>query len=340
MLGTVVRRNNKQATPTSTFALTDFIFHVHSDWSVPDASTLSYLGMLANQPMPADKDAARILLKDAWVRPEMIDGTAGLVSGIMAISKEMFMDNYLIPEIKKVLNEASLDRSELTWTFKYEPVPEKWQEKGVSLHTFVMDWKYEKAASYCLTLTVEPGTSKIRLSGKIESYSNYDGYEPYNAIAETIIGGMGSAAIGSIIGETRLVSLVHIKGHQDISGDLNLVGKGISQDFNLSPKLEYTFHDIALDENKVEGYAAANDFRETIFKKIGLQDKTYKEQLEEQQKSLADKVRTVLNEKLQYLNVEFKNHAFIPPGGGVFTFQNPRFSQAGDLIFDVIYQAP
>jgi hypothetical protein len=35
-----------------------------------------------------------------------------------------------------------------------------------------------------------------------------------------------------------------------------------------------------------------------------------------------------------------KEHKFIPPGGGVFTFQNPIFTQAGDLFFDVIYRAP
>lgn len=42
ILGTVVRRNTKQATPT--FALTDFVFNVRANWQAAEASTLEYLG--------------------------------------------------------------------------------------------------------------------------------------------------------------------------------------------------------------------------------------------------------------------------------------------------------
>lgn len=339
MLGTIVRRNNNQATPT--FALTDFIFHVQPNKDMPDASTLSYLGMFENNKLPTNQNAARISLKNDWVDTAKIDGTADLVSGIMAISKKVFMDKYMIPKIQKELTDASLTYSDLTWTFKYDPEPEKSQEQGFSIRTAVMDWKYEKLANYYLEFALESGSPKINITGKIESYSYYDGYEPYNKITDALgFIPLGNLVVGSITGEMKLVSLVHIKGHEDISGVINLIGGGISTDFKLSPTLKYEFHGIAVDENRVEGYAAATDFSEEIFQKIGWKGKTYKQQLEEQQKNLANKLKTVLDEKLQNLSIELQNHAFIPPGGGVFTFQNPRFSLKGDLIFDVIYQAP
>ena len=95
MLGAVVRRNNKQAVPT--FAMTDFIFDVHANTDAPEASTLAYLGMLSNRALPDDINLARTKLEYAWVRPEQLDGTESTVSGIMAIRKGVFMDDYLIP---------------------------------------------------------------------------------------------------------------------------------------------------------------------------------------------------------------------------------------------------
>jgi hypothetical protein len=47
-----------------------------------------------------------------------------------------------------------------------------------------------------------------------------------------------------------------------------------------------------------------------------------------------------MKDSLSQLALDLSQHTFIPPGGGVFTYQNPRFSNAGDLFFDVIYRAP
>ena len=106
VLGTVVRRNRQQATPT--FALTDFVFHVHPDWSVASASTLSYLGEFAGRGLPPDTSAARLKLTDAWLRPEQLDGREANVSGIMAIGKGVFLEKYLIPKIKEALRTFRL----------------------------------------------------------------------------------------------------------------------------------------------------------------------------------------------------------------------------------------
>src|SRR6185503_5454274 len=95
--------NRKQSTPT--FALTDFVFDVHAG-STPDVSTLSYLGEFSGRQLPADANAARIKLTDDWVRRGMIDGTSGLISGVLAIRKEIFLDGYLVPELQKSLGLA------------------------------------------------------------------------------------------------------------------------------------------------------------------------------------------------------------------------------------------
>ena len=41
-----------------------------------------------------------------------------------------------------------------------------------------------------------------------------------------------------------------------------------------------------------------------------------------------------------YWSPTMTQHAFIPPGGGVYALSTARFSAAGDVLLDVIYQAP
>jgi len=83
--------------------------------------------------------AARYKLGDAWVRPEQLDGTESNSSGIMAISKAVFLEKYLIPKVKASLRQFVFPpafgvsfgfdpswtgpeptRDNLTWTFKQE----------------------------------------------------------------------------------------------------------------------------------------------------------------------------------------------------------------------------
>ncbi len=317
MLGTVVRRNNKQATPT--FALTDFIFHVQSNKDKADASTLSYLGMLANEPMPQDQNAARISLKDTWVRPEMIDGTAGLVSGVMAISKKVFMDKYLIPMIQNRLEGTVLEANNLSWTFKYEPPVQKWQEPWPPYTAPTLHCNYEKALSYWLTLDIIPGTSEIKLFAEIKSHAFYDGYDIF---------------------DLNKLSWVHRGGFQQLEGSLELISQGINTDFKIDSQLNYSFHPVCVNDASTEGLAKVSNFFEGVFKTLNLIGETYEEQVQNQQTDLLKQLKSLLDEELNQLRTDISQHAFIPPGGGVFTFQNLRFSKAGDLIFDAIYQAP
>lgn len=321
MLGTVVRRNNQQATPT--FALTDFIFHVHSDLSVPDASTLSYLGMLANQPMPADKDAARISLKDAWVRPEIIDGTKGLVSGIMAISKQVFMDKYLIPKFSKALEiqqkfpnstRLSLNSTGLVYTFKWQT-----EKNTIEKESFPPSTWYDRSyKGFELQITINPCT--IDLSGKvwsrrhIERYNDLrDNYRNWN---------------------------VDVEGHTDISGSITLSGQNIGVKYEISFLLNYKFGEYNKDGEEVEGWAKIKKGTGEIGKFFHTTSTTIIEDVETEQRVLKDEIQTNLSEQLNNIQADINQHTFIPPGGGVFTFQNPRFSLAGDLLFDVLYQAP
>jgi hypothetical protein len=336
MLGTVVRlsEENFKDTPPPTFALTDFIFDVKGNSAAPEASTLSYLGMFEKRPLPDNNAIYSLNLKDNWVRPEMLNGNQGLFAGVMAISKKVFMDKYLIPKIQNNLEGASLKYSELAWTFKYQPQAETKEEKGFSINTIVMDYKYEKAASYCLTLTVKPGTSIISISGKLESYAYYHGYEPDSGVGVNIP--LVDLVVGSITGKKKLVSLVRIKAHQDISGSIDI--RETNGDFM---KLEYSLDDGVLDENSVQGYADESNKAEILLKMSGIKKgMTYQEDLMNQQKRLGITLTNTLSQQLSNLKVKLKNQAFIPPGGSVFTFQPPRFSQAGDLLFDVIYKAP
>ena len=101
LFGTVVRRNPSETTPT--FALTDFVFDVSPNWSEASASTLNYLGEFSRRPLPNDLATARIKLREPWLRPEQLDGRESMVSGIMAIARDVMFEKYLVPKVKSAL---------------------------------------------------------------------------------------------------------------------------------------------------------------------------------------------------------------------------------------------
>ena len=79
---------------------------------------------------------------------------------------------------------------------------------------------------------------------------------------------------------------------------------------------------------------------EGLFKEFGFIGSTTEERLDNQQADTVNNIKDSLTEALNNITLDLSSQSFIPPGGGVFTFQNPRFSAAGDLLFDVIYKAP
>ncbi|MBW7459831.1 hypothetical protein K0U00_37805, partial [Paenibacillus sepulcri] len=155
MLGTVVRRNTKHQTPT--FAMTDFVFDVHANWKAADAAALSYLGMFSGRNLPDDRNAARIKLSDDWINPAMIDGTQGLVSGIMAIRKEVLLDNYLMPQFMKELGASPV----------VDGLKRRFVFQDSSSHTSrdLVDRKVEQSRSYWLEIAIAPGTNRLDISG-------------------------------------------------------------------------------------------------------------------------------------------------------------------------------
>lgn len=325
MLGTVVRRSKEKSKEAilPTFALTDFIFNVKAD-SVPEASTLSYLGMFSRRPLPNNIDTARIALQDNWVRPEMLDGTQGSISGVMAISKQVFMEQYLIGKLSRCLEGETLESSGLTWTFtKQEQSRMQKREIALMIPPY-LNCSYDSAKSYWLKLTIQPGTNQISISGRIDSHALYDGYTPDRGF----------------LGGNEHVSWIHYQGHSDISGSIDLQGQTIETKFKLNLVVNFVIHDVQVDNDSTAGLNYLTEGFGPVLNALKLIDGSPKEALSDQQRNMMDTLRSSLEGELNNLKGDLDQHAFIPPGGGVFTFQNPRFSNAGDLIFDVIYQAP
>jgi hypothetical protein len=320
MLGTVVRRSktNSEEAILPTFALTDFIFNVKGDDSVPEASTLSYLGMFSKRPLPANIDTARIALQDNWVRPEMLDGTQGLISGTMAISRERFVSQYLIARVREQLQKNPVrDSSNLKWTFS-----DATQQQDSS--SDIIDRTWENGTKWNLDIAILPGSNTLNISGLISSYANMDGY------TKKFLG------IGGWHTEW-----MHIEGHQNFSAQLTFTGGGSGLTFDLEPHLsELKFTEMQVDNDSIEGGAKVLNAFEGASKACNFQGSTTSERLGNQQAELVEKLKNQLTTALSKIEMNLSQQSFIPPGGGVFTFQNPRFSDAGDLLFDVIYQAP
>jgi hypothetical protein len=310
MLGTVVRRNNAQAVPT--FALTDFIFDVHADRGSPQASTLSYLGMLAGRPRPNDSDAARLKLADGWISPKMIDGSQGLVSGIMAIGKSVFLEKYLIAWFTKTIGSGPGQQA-LTWSYSGGDAGNRtWTSSDI------IDREWEQTVTWNVALQAVPGANSINLSGRVSSRALMDGY---------------TKRVGSI-GHFH-TEWIHMEGYQDFHGAVTLTTKGIGTGFNVLPQLTYRFDDPVVTNNAVEGGAKVLTAFEQVFTGGSTAEK-----LRNLQANMVGHISGWLEHVFNNFSVALTQHAFIPPGGGVFTFQNCRFSLAGDLLFDVIYQAP
>jgi hypothetical protein len=328
VMGTVVRRNTKQATPT--FALTDFLFDLTPNERIANASTLNYLGMMARRPMPADSPAARSKLQGGWVRPEQVDAKESLVSGIMATSGRLFLEQYLIPKFQKalagvqwesVLGTAGIGRrdtyagptpirSGLTWTFA-ETI-----ETKTNLPEVLGELVLTLTQSYSLQVKVLPSTApqQLAISGTVGCKVHID---------------------GSFL-KIR-TQYIHVDGHQDYSGALALTGSGIGTDFDLKSTLTYDFKDPVTEKTDTGGVAVLAVMGD-IAKAVGLIAETPGELLAKAQKGTGQKLMGTLKLALARLELDINQHSFIPPGGGVFTFQNPCFSPAGDLFLDVIYR--
>lgn len=328
VMGTVVRRNSKQATPT--FALTDFVFDVRSN-PVANAATLNYLGMLSGRSLPSDIDGARRKLSDPWVRPEQLDGTGAMVAGVMGFSDQTYLDKYLIPKFRTALKGVQWEavfgtagiahtfswpgpaptREGLTWTFSEEI------ETGSITPDVIGQIKITLLQKYRLDIKVQPSaaTKQVTLSGRIDCRVKLDGS---NAL-------------------TGITQWIHVEGHQDFSGFIDLEGHGIGTSFTVGAKLTHSSSPRVTDKSEVGGISILQISSE-LAKLLGMTSLTADELLRQGQEKTAEALLGTLKSALERVDMDLSQHAFIPPGGGVFTFRNPSFAPSGNLFLDVIYR--
>ncbi|NBD23167.1 hypothetical protein [Paenibacillus glycinis] len=311
MLGTVVRRNTAHQTPT--FAMTDFIFDVHADWRAADAATLSYLGMFSGKSLPGDINAARIKLADGWIDPAMIDGTKGLVSGLLAIRKEVFLDNYLMPQFKQALgSDPVVDGLKRRFAF---------EDSASHTNRDLVDRKVVQARSYLLEIAIVPGANRLDISGSIDGSFTY---------TEHTLGPLGT--------ET---SRLEAAGYRPIGGAVTLTARGGTKEFAVDSQLNYSIGDFKQTKDDASGFGVVENGVSWIPKILGINGGTMLEMLGNIVTDKVDAMNAALQNALGHVAVDLSQSHFIPPGGGVFSFQDLRFSdQTGDMLLDVIYQAP
>lgn len=336
MLGTVVRRNREQATPT--FAMTDFIFHIDPNAQAIEASTLSYLGIFSNRSLPVDRNAARIKLNDDWIRPDQMNGQTSLISGIMAIRKEKFFDEYLIPLFTQQLFSMQFAALNLV------PQPMRDQKKQEMLRRLAptvngntRTYSIRQSATenpnnigsqkfldrhdgYDLSITLIPGTNILNLSGTVFSARTYR-----------------ERTLTTLVHKEGLPTLeVKGSGTRSFNASITLTAQGIGTEFSVHPDLNTPEFSPIQIQGDTSGFALVTQAFQKLF---GLQD--MQTMLSDAAQQKVNEISQVLQGVLERIDIDLSKQQFIPPGGGVFTFQNLHFSdQTSDLIFDVIYQAP
>jgi hypothetical protein len=315
-LGVVVRQNPEQATPT--FAMTDFLFHVRGNPEKPQASTLAYLGVFSGRTLPTNQDDARRKLTDNWVPHQRIDGTVASVSGIMALRKGAFLDNYLIQRVAQILGRQPdmLFPHQLAlaphWRFSgTDPQSQDTTKDGIR-HVFKAD------SNWHFVLTVQPGQDCLSLTGRIETRCKYEGF----------LGGKEPAA------------WFRYGGHRDVTGSVKLVGSAQGVAFKLKSQIEYQFGDVDINEDSKGGLMLLAEGLGKLAKGLGLIGMTPGECISTVTRELLEQLRNVFEHGINRAALDLSNHAFIPPGGAVFLFANPRFTKNGDLHLDVTYQYP
>jgi hypothetical protein len=317
--------------------MTDFVFDISPNWSEASASTLNYLGEFSRRPLPNDLAAARFKLRDPWVRPEQLDGRESTVSGIMAIARDVMFEKYLIPKVKSALMSFDFPpvggvswghtsdwtgpeplREGFSWTFSDS-------HSGRQVQDNVIHHVFEVSQGYELKLSAQPGTNTLSIDGKIWSKVHYDGIPTWAADTET----------------SKHTQWRYIEGFQPVSGSLTLSGSDIETRFDLRAQLAYSLGQPVPEKNEVDPFfSKITDALGDAFKALGIFANTPEELLATAQSGLSAVLRDQMEKALTRLDVDLNQQAFIPPGGGVFTFQNPRFSPAADLVLDVIYIQP
>lgn len=303
MLGTVVRpRRDPRLT---TFALSDLIFDLDPVNGRAGLSSLNYLGVFAQRALPTNQAEALGRLGDLWVR-------SGQAHGVLAIGKGAFIERYLLPQFTARIGVAPSGGG-LSWTYSGGN-NESWTSSDI------IDREWSRGKEWSLTIAIVPGTNQLRIGGRVASRATMEGYTKRFNI------GMGEWG-------HHHTEWIRMAGHRDLSGTVELTTAVSGSDLQLVPRVSYSFGAMAVDNDSVGGGANVLTAFEGAFT-----GGTTAERLQSQQQDMVQHLSSWLNDILAAINLNFSNQTFIPPGDGVFIFQNPRFSGAGDLLFDVVYE--
>jgi hypothetical protein len=329
LVGTVVRR---KAVGTPTFALTNFLFDIHADWSVPKASTLAYLGEFSGRPLPADVPAATNKLKDAWLRPEQLDGRESNISGVMAIRHGTFLDDYLIPFMTKALINfdwgsvggislghppgvevpPKLRKEGLTWIYSDEVTTISGSDDGATS-------RIRFTRGFRLRVSVQPQANGLSIEGTMFANVHWD---------VTALNG------GLYLGHA------YFDGERSLSGNIELLTKNAGAGFTVFATAKAKSGEPIV-KNEIGGTLRLEEVVKVVLKELGVQGLSLPSELvQESHRVMSTGLADHLEAAIAKFSADQKDHAFVPPGGGVFTFTNPRFSHVGDLFFDVKYIAP
>jgi len=163
--GTVVRRKSNGGN-LPTFALTDFILNTTFN---ADPQSFNYLGMLAGRPLPMTQEAvyngASDGLPNTWIDPATITGETGLVNGVIAIRKEVFLDNYLMPVFSQAMGESP-ESVGLTRRFDLRSVFGGFGSRDAQIQGCEFQGD--------LTITIQPSSNTLQITGGIVRYTFRD----------------------------------------------------------------------------------------------------------------------------------------------------------------------
>ena len=109
--------------------------------------------------------------------------------------------------------------------------------------------------------------------------------------------------------------------------------------FSIQLDADINFKGVEMREDNVSGLIEFSETFESVLKTLNIIGETNVERIKKDQANLIRLISNTLESKLNSLKVEMNNHAFIPPGGGVFSYQNPHFSSTGNLYIDAIYHS-
>lgn len=312
MLGTVVRRNDR--TSKGTFALTDFVFHVHTHKTI---NTLDYLGMFMQRPLPDDLSTARATIRYPWVQAELLNGNEQMLNGAMIISWRSYFMDFLVPQVQEHLKCHGVESSREEIIFRFSSNWRRREEVALFSFDYINEMYWE------VRLKIRPRTNIIDISGHITSRFNMEGGD-------------------DLTGYVRVKGSTNFRGTIEVLGDtpMNSARQPEPEKFSIRMKNEISFDKYPrMDEDESKGLISFTDTLESIWKALGLQDSTSFERIRRSQEDTINNIRWALDGGLERLNIQMNSHAFVPPGGGAFSYQNPHFSSQGDLYIDAIYHS-